>query len=139
MSKDTVININQVGAGIEIKQLYTQRPPFSMTMRFNMLQSQSREPDILDLMAQMSRKEAELFIKIKNNLNYRTNVAVVDFEELCLSRRTELSRHLNTLVKMDLVKRVKVNTRRIYMINPKYIIPPDSEVIAVTAAWNEIK
>jgi len=139
MSKDAVININQVGAGIEIKQLYTHRSPFSMTMRFNMLQSQTNKPDILDLMAKMTRKEAELFIQIKNKLNYRTNVAVVDFGELCTSQKTELSRHLSTLVKMDLVKRIKVNTQRVYMINPKYIIPPDSDLKAVTEAWNAVK
>jgi predicted transcriptional regulator len=139
MSKDTVININQVGAGIEIKQLYNHRSPFSMTMRFNMLQSQTNKPDILDLMAQMTRKEAELFVRIKNNLNYRTNIAVVDFGELCSSQRTELSRNLSTLVKMNLVRRIKVNTQRIYLVNPEYIIPPDSELSAVTDAWNKLK
>lgn len=133
------INIDQIGAGIEIKQKFNNKEPFSMTMRFNTLGSKREKPDLLDLMAQMGKKEIELFIRIKNNMDFRTNIAVLDFGELSLSRRNHLSNYLSCLVRMDLVKRIKCNTRHVYMVNPAYIIPIDAQLPTVVKAWNELK
>lgn len=150
MSAETipvVVNIASVGKGIEINPIYSNRKPFSMTQRFNMMNSTEQTPDLLELLVhELSQKEAELFIKIKNKTNYKTNMSTVDFGEMSVSQRNHLSTYTTNLCKRNLIKRCKgqhINLENqiitfppnTFLVNPAYIVPPDAYYPAIYHMW----
>lgn len=146
-SLPTIVNIASVGKGITITPMHSNREPFSMTRRFNMSGSPHLKYDLLEVLVnKLSQKEAELFIKIKDKTNYKTNMSTVDFGEMSLSQRNYLSTLIGSLKEVDLVKRCKgqhVNLEdqiitfppNTFIVNPAYIVPPDAYYPAIYHMW----
>lgn len=142
-----VIRIANIGAGFTVNPKFTNPKSFSMTHRFNVKEYKSRDLDLLEILASMSKKEAELFIKIKQNMSYKTNVATLDFSELTLSQKNHTSNYISALTKHNVVKRCKGEIKGLngeiisyppnsFIVNPAYIIPPDKFIDNVFHVWN---
>lgn len=150
-SLPTIVNIASVGKGITITPMHSNREPFSMTRRFNMSGSPHLKYDLLEVLVnKLSQKEAELFIKIKDSTNYKTNMSTVDFGEMSLSQRNYLSTLIGSLKEVDLVKRCKgqhVNLEdqiitfppNTFIVNPAYIVPPDAYYPAIYHMWKMLE
>lgn len=142
MSKDgsnITLNLASVGAGIEITQKYFNNAPFSMTKRFALKGSKDTDFDLLDLFGRLSKKEIDLFLQIKRNMDYRTNLSVVDFGELSASQRNHISNYLRSLITVGLVRRYQSQKSNTFIVNPLYIIPPDSVLQSVQSNWHNAK
>lgn len=108
--------------------------PFSKLGRLHLKHAhKNAPPDLLDLMGILPKGPRDLFLVMKNNMDYKTNRTTLSmkFSESQLRVR---SRYYKELHKINLVKKMHVNTlvsseiiihvpKGTYMINPEYIIP----------------
>jgi hypothetical protein len=63
--------------GLEIRQTYNRRGRFTTIPLIQTGNSRSKEPDLLDLLGEMSKAARDLFLTIKCNMDYRTHTAVL--------------------------------------------------------------
>lgn len=90
---------------------------------------------ILDTMLNFNKEEQRFFKLLIDNLNTETNVCSLTHVEFNDTQVVKLSKTYTALKELDLVKRVG---KRIYMINPKAVIPPKTYDEAQTF-WDSLK
>jgi predicted transcriptional regulator len=125
--------------------------PFSMTRRFQMKHSKDNVPDLLDVMGLLSKGALDLFLTIKCDLNYKTNMTVLDISKETPSERTRRNKLLRELSKHHLIKRVPLSVdnpsynskwyfpKNTYIVNPDYIRPSDKYIEMIETCFRASK
>jgi len=134
----------------EVKRVYKEKRRFSMTKQFNTLKSPGNDKDILDLFGDMPKASRDLFLEIKNSMDYKTNTCTLDNSALTKAQKNKKNIAYNKLKDVLLVKKIPtkgiknidevallypVNT---FMVSPIYIIPSSDFIESITHIWRNI-
>jgi hypothetical protein len=90
--------------------------------------------DIIDLMNMLPKPSRNLFTKLKTEMNYKNNLAILD-KPKDKSDQIRRSRAAKILIIHDMVKK---HGQRGYMINPQLIIPPIKYQETQIDIWNSL-
>lgn len=131
------IQLTGAPEALEIKQVFPSRKRFTSISPITTELSYRREPDLLDLMGELSKGARDLFLDIKRNMNFRTHLAVLPTKELTRSQINKRSVFIKELEKAGKGLACRVPTRGItnldgveqryrrstFMLSPEYIFP----------------
>jgi len=106
----------------------SKKPKFTMT---------GDEMKSLDIIAQFSKPEALVFIKLKDNRDYISNITEFSTGSLSPTDKVRFSIGYKALEEKELVIRLKKGLPSIYLFNPDFIIPNDYET--AKQKWNKRK
>jgi len=119
--------------------------------QLNTLNNQNDSPDILDVMGLLSKGARDLFLKIKNQMNYRTNVATLRSENLTKGQLNKRSAYYKELITFDLVCRLPATgiididdetqlmySKHTYIVSPFFILPPHEYVPRIKHIWSQV-
>lgn len=151
MNKTKTIINTESSLNLLVKQVYKNSTPFSMTKRFNMLFTKDKsEMDLIDIVGNLSKGSTEFFLLLKDKTNYKTNMASIDIKLSTQNIRNKRYKALKELSTVNLVKACKVyrysledgdtgvkQPSGVYIINPKYIIPPQDYIDIVSNNWEK--
>ena len=136
---------------LEVRHVRKKGRIFSMVMRFNTVENVTEEPDLIDRLSALSRGALALFKAIKDQSNWRTNLATLETGGMTASEMTVRSRLAKELSETGLAKKVKctelctsegvvVNLNKgSFMVNPNVIMPPEPYFTEVLYQWNQLK
>ncbi|MGH1461198.1 MAG: hypothetical protein ACRBB6_04100 [Neptuniibacter sp.] len=85
----------------------------------------SKEEDIFDLLAQVSKSAFQLFNQIKLTRDPETNICVTRIEFNSASQKAAFSRSFNELKRKDIIKRVKAAYYKKDKNEQAFILNPD--------------
>jgi len=89
----------------------------------------------LDLIANFSKPEAMVFILLKDNRDYETNISRLATSSLTPTEKVVFSKGYTALAQKNLVVRLKKGKLSEYLFNPNFIIP--SEYREVQKVWEQ--
>jgi len=89
----------------------------------------------LDLIANFSKPEAMVFILLKDNRDYETNISRLSTSTLTPTQRVVFSKGYTALAQKNLVIRLKKGKLSEYLFNPDFIIP--SQYREVQKVWEQ--
>lgn len=98
----------------EQKKPNTKLPPFFLGGRGGYMNGKKGYP-LVDTLIELSQQEQWFFKLIRENIDYKTNVAIVRNNGLTKSEKNRKNKAFLALKARDLVKRIK---RETYMVNP---------------------
>lgn len=77
--------------GWELKRVHKNRGPFTSISPIRTSYTMDWDPDILDLLGDLSKCARDLFLEIKRNMNFSTYMAVLSNDELTQSQKNKRS------------------------------------------------
>jgi len=122
---------------------------FSKVSRLNTMQNKTKELDLLDILGLLSKSSLQLFLQLKNNLNYRTNTSEINITNFSKSQKDTLRKKYKELIKYNLIKIGKnkqVILKGCYvtlpkgkvLISPYHIIPPNQYQESILLLWDSL-
>ena len=146
MSNTTQVHVtHETGKKLVILEEFSNKGRFSMTAPFVLKEFKGNSLDLLDILGLLSKPSRDMFLEIKRSMSYKTNIG--EFKhKMDKSYKAKLLKELKSF---DLVKRVVsskvtfndlpiVTTTGMYMVNPKYIIPPNEYYEDIFNNWTRL-
>jgi hypothetical protein len=151
-SQTEVYHLNDAD-GWELKRVYKNRGPFTSISPIRTKFTINWEPDVLDLLGDLSKCARDLFLEIKRNMDYSTYIAVLSNDELTQSQKNKRSQAIQELESTGygLAKRVpqsgitsiagydsrfKPST---FILSPEYVYPSPKFEDEIKNIWRQCK
>lgn len=139
--------------GWELKRVNKNRGPFTSISPIRTKYTIGWEPDVLDLLGDLSKCARDLFLEIKRNMDFRTYIAVLPNDELTQSQKNKRSQAIQELESTGygLAQRVpqsgltniaghdfrfKPST---FILSPEYIYPSPKFEDEIQNVWSQCK
>lgn len=138
-------------AGVDLVKRYRKKRLFTSMRLINSLTNQQDSPDLLDLLGSMSKGARDLFLLIKNQMDYRTHIAFLESSELSRGQQNKRSAAYRELAELGLVRKLPAtglkNSTGIemhfpignYMVSPEYIYPNDRFLDEIEYLWDQVR
>lgn len=148
------IEIHGAPDGLEVRPYYKNRQGRFTSMPLIRTQStRSQEPDLLDLMGELSKTARDLFLEIKRGMHYRNHLALLPNEGLTKSQVNKRSLAIKELESTGKGLACRVPTRGIvnldgteqlfrpstFMISPEYIFPGRKFEEEINHRWKQCR
>jgi len=147
MNNTTQVHVTHAaGKKLVVLEEFSNTGRFSMTAQFVLKETMGGSLDLLDILGLLSKPSRDMFLEIKRSMSYKTNIGIFNNSAMDKSYKAKL---LKELKEFDLVKRVigsKVTfnglpiatSTGMYMVNPKYIIPPNKYYKDIAGNWENL-
>lgn len=139
--------------GWELKRVHKYRGPFTSISPIRTSYTLDWDPDILDLLGDISKGARDLFLEIKRHMNFATYIAVLPNQELTQSQINKRSQAIQELESTGygLARRVpqsgltniaghdfrfKPST---FILSPEYIYPSPKFEDEIKNVWNQCR
>lgn len=136
LKQTTVLNVNEAD-GWEVKRVNKDRRRFTSIAPIKTMNNGITEPDLLDLLGELSKGARDLYLDIKRGMNFKTHTARLSNKGLTQSQINRRSKAIKELEASGRGLACRVPTRGIenlnqielrhkpstFMLSPEYIYP----------------
>lgn len=149
--KTQIVELRGAPSGLTLTPQYKNRARFTSISLIRTFNSRNPEPDLLDLLGELSKAARDLFLDIKRNMDYRTHTASLPNHGLSRSQINNRSHAIKELERAGKGLACRVPTKgitnqagveqryrpSIFMLSPKYIYPGRNYSEEIVNIWEQ--
>ena len=119
MSKDIITKI-QLSDGEVLHQEVKKKPTIPMPFHKYGLKGYTMGMDAVKMITEMTKPEADVFIKLRDNVLVETNETYISTAGLKRSQQISQRKAINKLKDKNIIKEIN---RKEYIFNPEFLVP----------------